>query len=273
MNEESIHFSKIKEGRNSYFVEYLPPYTGSPIAILQLSFPGEYRLSEVSIAMESEALLWARRFPVPLMVTAFNNLDDPIELDGVRESRDLICFVRQDADNPELHWGLVDEGVIPKDALNKEYLLQVYEGVQHKTSSELRALAIRKAKEMRIGWYVIFAWVVILPAVVLVLEFIAPTWIAVLVLLYGLSKALSKALKMMGKIKPSAAEQAKNEEEQRMRHHHYHCERNPEGFLRLKLDNFEKDTREENERKAASLGVKIKSAIGARENEVSRSRD
>lgn len=273
MSEESIHFSKIKEGRNSYFVEYSPPYAGSPLAILQLSFPGDYRLSEVSIAMEREALLWAMRFPIPLMVTAFDNLDDPIDLDGERESRDLICFFRQDADNPELHWGLVGEGVIPKVALNEEYLLQVYEGVERKTSSELRALAISRAQEMRIGWYVIFAWVVILPAVVLVLEFIAPTWIAVLVLLYGLSKALTKALKMMGKIKPSASEQAKNEEDLRMRHHHYHCEKNPEGFLRLKLDNLEKDTREENERTAASLGVKIKNPIEVRANKVSRSRD
>jgi hypothetical protein len=38
-----------------------------------------------------------------------------------------------------------------------------------------------------------------------------------------------------------------------MRHHHYHCERNPEGFERLKLENFERWAREEVHAEAKSL--------------------
>jgi hypothetical protein len=38
-----------------------------------------------------------------------------------------------------------------------------------------------------------------------------------------------------------------------MRHHHYHCERNPEGFLRLKQENVERESREEIQREANSL--------------------
>jgi len=38
-----------------------------------------------------------------------------------------------------------------------------------------------------------------------------------------------------------------------MEHYHYHCERNPEGFLRLKLENFEREEREQIQNEAKAL--------------------
>lgn len=262
MKEERIHFSSIKEGRGSYYVEYHPPNPGFSFAMLQLSFPAAYEASLIAKAMEAEAVAWVNRFPVSLMVSAFDHLDDTIEMDGVRPCCHLICIPRHKGEKPEVHWRLVTEEEIPRDALNKDFLLQVYEEVSRKTSSELRVMADRKARQMRVGWYIVFAWAVVLPAVVLVLEFFSPTWVAVLVLIYGLSKAVMKALKMLGKIKPSAAEVKKAEEERRMKHHHYHCEKNPDGFLRLRTENFKRDIREKKEKEAASLGVNSEQDVG-----------
>lgn len=65
--------------------------------------------------------------------------------------------------------------------------------------------------------------------------------------------ALYKGLKMKGILKKSRAEKALDEEQQRMRHHHYHCERNPEGFQRLKLDNFDRMARKEVKKESERL--------------------
>lgn len=262
MKEERIHFSSIKEGRGSYYVEYHLPNPGFSFAMLQLSFPGAYDASLVAKIMEAEAVAWVNRFPVSLMASAFDNVDDTIELDGVRPCRHLICMPRHKGEKPEMHWRLVPDEEMPRDALEKQFLLQVYKDVPRKTSSELRALADRKAREIRVGWYIVFAWAVVLPAAVLILEFFSPTWVTVLILIYGLSKAVVKALKMLGKIKPSAAEVKKAEEERRMKHHHYHCERNPEGFLRLRTENLKREFREKNEKEAASLGVSSERGAG-----------
>ncbi len=64
----------------------------------------------------------------------------------------------------------------------------------------------------------------------------------------------------MDKWPKSKAEVQKEAEEARMRHHHYHCERNPEGFQRLKLENFERWAREDiqNEAKNLSSSAKVK---------------
>lgn len=257
MKENSIHFSTIKEGRDTYFIEYHPPKPDFAFAMLQLSFPGAYEPSFVANAMEAEAATWIRRFPVSLMVSAFDNLDAPIELDEVRPCRHLICLPPFEGQSAEMHWRLLSDEEIPMDALNRGFLLNVYEGVSFRTSTELRTMADRKARQMRAGWYIVFAWAVLLPAVVLILEFFSPKWVAVLVLIYGLSKAVVKALKMLGKIKPSAAEASKEEEVRRMKHHHYHCENNQDGFVRLRNENYKKEIRDQNDKLATSLGVRV----------------
>jgi hypothetical protein len=42
-------------------------------------------------------------------------------------------------------------------------------------------------------------------------------------------------------VKLTQREKEKAEKDLRMRHYYYHCEQNPEGFNRLKIENFERD--------------------------------
>lgn len=52
---------------------------------------------------------------------------------------------------------------------------------------------------------------------------------------------LKEGLKILGISKPSKREEEKAEIERKRAHYFYHCERNPEGFLKLKVENFSKD--------------------------------
>jgi len=42
-------------------------------------------------------------------------------------------------------------------------------------------------------------------------------------------------------------------EELEKNHHHCHCKKNPQGFLRSKIENFEKETRERVSKEAETL--------------------
>ena len=105
---------------------------------------------------------------------------------------------------------------------------------------------------MRLGWWIVFVWAVVVPAGVAILEWWSD-WLGVVVLVYSLYKAIEKALRLMGRWPKSKAEAQKEAEEARMCHHHYHCERNPEGFERLKLENFERWAREDIQKEANAL--------------------
>lgn len=141
VTEEKLYFTTIKEGREDYFVEYRPPIHGFPFATLQLTYTTDVGYKQVASAMECEAGIWIDRFPVPLMVSAYDSVGDLIHLDGVREENQLLVFHAPGTKIVKCHWRLLKREEIPPDALNPHLLLEVYAKVSRKTSSELRAEA------------------------------------------------------------------------------------------------------------------------------------
>ncbi len=248
-----IYFSSIKEKRDKYFVEYYPPHHKTSFATLSITFLDSLTHQEIVDIMEKEAAIWLKRYPIAIMISAFNDVEDLIYLEDVKPENHLICFYNPNKTNIELHWELLKDEEMPKDALDINYLLEVYKSLDRKTSAELKSEAATRIKKLRLGTNIIIFWAVILPAVVLVLEFFSPQWVAILVLVYGLSKALIQWLKMTGRWKKSAKEIANDAEDLRIRHHHYHCERNPQGFLRLKHENFQKENKERTQKEAESI--------------------
>lgn len=253
MTEEKLFFSSTKEIREKYFVEYSPPHHGYRFATLSLTYTENVELAQVAKEIESEGYLWLQKYPIPVMVSAFDEAGSLIHLDEVRPESHFTCFYGRDNRSIEGYWELLRDEAIPGQALNREYLLEVYSGFKKRSSSEIKAEVEQGAKKNRLGMRIIFLWLVVVPAILAIVEFFAPQWLAVLVLLYSLSMAVVKGLKMKGKIKKSKAELAKEMELQDMRHHHYHCKSNPEGFLRLKTENFDRMAREGVKKEAEAL--------------------
>jgi len=247
---DKIYFSTVKEKRDEYFVEYYPPSHDSTFASLNITFLKFFTHSDVVVVMESEAAIWLERYPIAIMISAFDDAGDLIYLEDVKPESHLICFYNPTKTIIELHWALLKDEMMPKDAKDVNYLLKVYKSLDRKTSTELKAEASVRLKQLRLGTNLIIFWAVILPAIVLILEFFSPQWVAILVLAYGLLKAVIQWLKMTGRWKKSVKEIAKDADDLRMRHHHYHCERNPDGFLRLKVENFDRESREQVKKEA-----------------------
>lgn len=125
--------------------------------------------------------------------------------------------------------------------------------ISRKTRSEINQKNKKDIRIMKNGLAVIISWVIIIPSIVLIVEFFFPTWLAAIVLGFALIKALLQALKMLGRIKPSVKEKEENIENALKEHHHYYCLKNPEGFNRLKIEVLEKEEREAIKKEADEL--------------------
>lgn len=250
---EQLFFEATKEDRGWYFVEYRPPNPGHQFATLSVVILENGRPREdIAAIMEAELVIWLERYPVPIMVSASDDTGSVIGLSGHRPCDHLIGYVDSKSNKVVREWRLLANAELPRDALNASYLRKIYADIPFKTTQQLRAQAIEKAKQMRLGWWVVFAWAVVVPAGVAVLEWWSD-WLGLLVLVYSLYKAVEKALRLLGKWPKPKTELQKEAEEARMRHHHYHCERNPDGFQRLKLENFERWAREDTQNEAQAL--------------------
>lgn len=257
MTPDEILFGSHKVDRGWYYVEYLPPITNYRFSILQLSVVEARDTAAVVAAMESEAKEWLRRYPVPLMATAFSADGSVLSLSDVRPINHLMAWLESESHEPVLRWELVENDVLPDIALNRDWLKEIFMDVPYKTGAEIQAEVAGRAASQRIGWWLVFVWAVIVPLSVAVLEWWSDL-LGLLVLGYAFVKATIQALRLTGHLPKSAQQREKEAEDLRMRHHHYHCERNPEAFERLKAENFRR--KEIGRTNAEALALKKKAS-------------
>lgn len=248
----TLYFDSVKQDRGHYFVKYSPPSPAIPFATLQLTFPGEVTLEDAARAMELEATEWVRRYHIATAVSAFGCNGDSFELEKVRPFDWLAACPNEAGQGVTLAWRLLKAGEYPDPPWSEDRLRAVFSDIPCRTKQEVRQRAIRNAKAMRRGIFQLALWAAGVPAVIALLEY-RIEWLGILALVYTLFKAVMTFAKVMGYRKPSVRELAKQAENLRKEHHHYHCERNPEGFLRLKIENFEREEREDIQREAAQL--------------------
>lgn len=255
MAPDEVRFGSLKEDRDWYYVEYSPPITNYRFSMLQLSVVDARDVEAIAIALESEARHWLRRYPVPIMATAFSADGSVLSLDSFRPISHLMGWLESGKLEPILRWEMVENELLPDTALNRELLEEIFKDVPYKTGREIQTEVAKQAAVQRVGWWLVFVWAVLVPLGVALLEWWSDL-LGLVVLGYAFVKSAIQALRLTGHLPKSASQHQKEAEELRMRHHHYHCERNPEAFERLKVANFH---REEIERtKAESLALKRK---------------
>jgi hypothetical protein len=259
MEPDELEFSTVKEHRDWYFVEYYPPRGADWLASLNIVVLGAEPEDRVVGAMEAEARRWITRYPSPLMASAFGEAGDLISLDGLRDSDHLMAHLDAGSGDPRLEWRLIPEAEVPGKLLTDDERLRVYADVSHTyTSAAAREQEFRKfARSFRTGRRLITVWLIVwlaaIPAGWAILQWAGPRWLGVGVLIYSLFKALQQVLKLIGVWRPSRRERESEEKRKRMEEYYLECERNPEGFERLKLENLEREAREQTQNEARVL--------------------
>jgi len=254
-NKSIFLFESVKELRDNYFVKYEPTGGDTHFASLELIFHGETTPAIAKKKMETEAEIWTKRYAMPVMVFCYDEKGDPVEINETPQSNHLIAW-RNPNGQAEMHWKLLKDEEIPDDALSPDYLLKVYHDIPYRTMEKVRNEANRnwkkRAKELRIGFSIIFLWAIVVPAIIAILGWANPI-VGLITTLYALWKAARQGGLMLGWLKPSKHENMMREKERRMKHYYYHCERNPSGFQRIVAENFEQDEQARIKREADDL--------------------
>jgi hypothetical protein len=253
---KKLYFEKIKEFRDTYFVEYAPPADSFRFAILNLVFYRKTETLNVVDAMEKELKLWITRYRVPLMVFAWDDTESIYDLSKFRPCNQLMGFFDKNKNEICLYWSAVKEDQIPDDALNIEYLKSVNYDVHYETTKEKQTQIDNRRKKIKTSWFIFALWLVVVPVIVAFIDVIIPYWLQVLIFVYCVYKAVLVLLELLGKSKKTQKEKDREEKETKMQHYYYHCEQNPEGFLRLKQENFERMAKELIQKEATELKLK-----------------
>jgi hypothetical protein len=252
-----LYFDRIKENRGSYFVEYQPPASNNPFATLNLIYFECYDLGSVADTMKAEVARWLLRYPVPIMAWACDAAENGIQPNSDADDGLLVGWYAPGTTTITYAWKI--EGLPPflNDTANIPDWRTIYKDVPFRTDVEVKANANReliKTRKQNLALKVILAiWLAVGPAAWAIIQFLGPEWLAIAVLLYSLWQAFRAMRKLFWRVEPSEREKEKGEKELKMRHYFYHCERNPDGFARLKVENFERDAKERILKEAEAL--------------------
>jgi hypothetical protein len=242
MDSPKVFREKIKEHRGNYFVSYQPADARFRFASVQLTFLATgHDLADVKAAMERELQNWLSRFRVPVGVSAYDAKDDLIHIAPEFAQSHLAGYVDLQTGQIIQWWGFPQEGEFPSEQMDARYLARVYEGVPFRLQEEVRRKALRETRMLGRSASIALFLMVGVPVLIEMLS-LGVTWLGYVLAGISISVGLYKLGKAMGWIKPTQRDKEKAEKDLKMKHYFYHCEQNPEGFNRLKIENLERET-------------------------------
>lgn len=252
-SNQKVFRDKLKEHRGEYYVIYYPADVRMPFANIQVVFPHDgFDAQAVARAMEQELDGWLKRYPVPVMVSAFNAKEDVIRLSDESDKSHLMGYIDSLTGKTIRRWGLFQDKELPSEQMDSGYLERVYEGIPFRLQEDVRKKVLR---EVRVTGRVIrlFVFFVFVVPVLIEIVSLGVDWLGYILSGISISIGIYKTIKALGWLKPSQREKREAEKDLKMRHYYYHCERNPNGFNRLKIENFEREAIEGTRKEAEEL--------------------
>ncbi len=244
---QGIHFEPVEEDRGSYFVTYQPPMPNCHFATLCLTFTKLLKKNKITSLMESEAEIWLKRYPVPLMISAFDPKGSLIQIND--DYSYLSGWIDPDTNQITRSWKLKDLTEFCEAHPNKQNWAEIYPDIPPKTKDDIKINADRYVKEKRRLKtrlkVILVLWLGVIPAGWIIFQFFGPAWLAIIATVYSLWKIFHTCLKLLGYREPSSLEKEEAEKKRKKEHYYYHCEQNPEGFERLKGENFDEDSQKQ----------------------------
>lgn len=241
MSLPNLVFKSIERSSGDFISRYKPPSSGDAFATLTLTVLRVMPSDVVAKLLEQEVRLWTERYPVPVFCSSFDLQDDLVDLTTVRESSYLTAI--PGIAGPNLSWVLGASD--PQASLGDKELLRIYSGNAHSTLMERQHKANSSARGQRLGWIVVFFWLILGPLAFLIAESQSKL-VGSAVLIYSLYKLTRKALQLTGHWPKTNWERDRIEKVEKAKHYTYHCEMNPKAFARLKSENFDRISAKKN---------------------------
>ncbi|MFB9867080.1 hypothetical protein [Vreelandella sulfidaeris] len=245
-----VRYDDVEEKREGYYVSYSPVFTDQEFAIVKVYIYDSNLSSKIKNIAESELKYWALKYPTPIMLMIDNKTDEEWRTKDKLGHNFLLGHPK--FEKIILHWDKYPESEVPDIDLSKDTLAEIYSGLNFSTYEEIVAKQKTEAKGRKLLLLILTLWVCVIPALIAFLGWSNPI-VSLLALAYSWYVAFSKGLELWGHKKKSEKELAKDKEELAKNHHHYHCQLNPEAFLRLKNENFKKERLEKEKLKVDSM--------------------
>lgn len=253
-----LYFESKSEHREWYTEHFSPADSGAKYAVLSLTVLVDTDPNTIIQEMEERCRWWYSKYPIPVMTMARHQSGTSTGIKDITGSHYLIGYSGGKNDAFTIHWDSEDNDFTEQAVYSNGELLSIYSDFPMKTGSELREKHTYDAKALKFFLFLSRLATIVVPAIWLIYEeFFSPNLLAYAILFFGICKYGRKLLQSIGILKMSEKERAASKKQRTESHYVYHCEMNPEGFERIKIENIKRLNKErENQRIQALLDKK-----------------
>ena len=250
MRENWVRYEDIEEKRNGYDVEYSPVFTGQDFANLVIYIHDHSLNTQIDSIVECELKIWAKKYPTPILTMVKTLKEGMWKIRELGSDYSLLAYVEDG--KVVLYDGSAHDSSKPDFDLSKEKLSQIYSELSYRTLDDVIRRQNEQSKARKLLLVLLTFWFCIVPALIAYLG-LSSQLFALMALVYSWYKAYQKVRELWGVKTKSTSEIQKQKEQLEKDHHHYHCKKNPEAFLRLKVENFKNDEVAKNKSKIDSM--------------------
>jgi len=226
--------------KDGYFLKYDPPAPYSKFSTLSITFTKTIKEAQAKRIAHREAFDWIDRYPVPTAVYCTDLNDDNFRIfEG-----DFACYFWKDTNGATKKSHKIDDS---KDVFeNFQVNHELFSDISFKTRAQVEEDSDRKLNErISSSKRIRFSLAIIdfvFPVVILIFStFMSPMWYTIAIFLISLVAPVRRLRQIYQK--PSREKDKDHERQQKIKEYTYHCDRNPDGFLKLKLENWQEDAR------------------------------
>ena len=252
----NLYFDARREGRENYYCDYEPPISKNRFAELHVTFPNDATREQVTTLCEFELDHWINKYGVPVMLTAWDSDKNIIQLSSPYQGQHLVGWLDKVNSKIIKSGNHNDLDLFLRNDNSPTDRPRIYSDFNYRTQKQVNDNAEASIHHVKIFKSLITVWIAAIPAIWAILQYFGPNWLAIIVTVYAVVGATREGLKIWGHIRPNQREQDKANEELAMKHHHYHCAQNPEGFLKLKSENFVREIKLNVQQEVKQFGIK-----------------
>lgn len=193
-------YDEIEKKHDKYFVTYRPINSKKDeFAILSIIFPQLVDNKEIANIMEEELHIWISKYPLPIMVTSYDNKSDHIYLKDIKESNHLVGYINKENNKVVKTWNIeaLPDGLLYNDNVDIDL---IYEGLSYKKREDIEMGSNETVKEKIRIKKLVDAGVILWLVISVIIAFLGwrSFWVGAAAFFYSLYRTVRRFLKLKG---------------------------------------------------------------------------
>lgn len=241
-----ITYKPICEVNEYFLLEYAPPTIYTKLAIISITILKDISVENIVTLVEAETNKWIKKYPISTVTNTYFKNGDTVELITLKSSNSYLCYFDIEKNLILATW---DYSIKPNNVYYVENdlngMFEEFKIIKEYDPDFETKKQNNKLLQLRVTMVILFC---LIPIIYEVISYTGNILVSNITMGFALYTAIIAGLKILRLVPETKKEKELAEINRKKEHYYMHCERNPEGFNKLKFEIIRRDEERKTEK-------------------------